>query len=71
MQRESCVRPPTSSPDGAGAACRILDDVSEHAYELHGDDPGAVERLAGAALTEPGASIPWDQVRAELATPDQ
>jgi antitoxin (DNA-binding transcriptional repressor) of toxin-antitoxin stability system len=23
--------------------------VSEHAYELHGDDPGAVERLAQAA----------------------
>jgi len=23
--------------------------VSEHAYELHGDDPGAVERLARAA----------------------
>jgi hypothetical protein len=23
--------------------------MSEHAYELHGDDPGAVERLAHAA----------------------
>jgi len=23
--------------------------MSEHAYELHGDDPGAVERLAQAA----------------------
>ena len=35
--------------NGSGVTCRILDDVSEHAYELHGDDPGAVERLVGAA----------------------
>jgi antitoxin (DNA-binding transcriptional repressor) of toxin-antitoxin stability system len=28
---------------------RMLHLVSEHAYELHGDDPGAVERLAQAA----------------------
>ena len=28
---------------------RILTGMSEHAYELHGDDPGAVERLAPAA----------------------
>ena len=82
--------------------------MSEHAYELHGDDPGAVERLAHAAhdgeviyltragervaavvpadlaeelerledehdvrtaeeaLAEPGDSVPWEQVKAEL-----
>jgi hypothetical protein len=27
----------------------MLHPVSQHAYELHGDDPGAVERLAQAA----------------------
>ena len=87
--------------------------MSEHAYELHGDDPGAVERLAqaardgelvyltshgkrvaavvpadvaeqferaeddqdiaaaDAALAEPGESIPWERVKAELDDLDQ
>jgi antitoxin (DNA-binding transcriptional repressor) of toxin-antitoxin stability system len=87
--------------------------VSEHAYELHGDDPGAVERLAqaardgeliyltshgqrvaavvpadiaeqferaedeqdiaaaDAALAEPGESIPWEHVKAELDDVDR
>jgi antitoxin (DNA-binding transcriptional repressor) of toxin-antitoxin stability system len=90
------------------AVHRILTSVSEYAYELHGDDPGAVERLAqaardgeliyltrhgqrvaavvpadvaeqfegdedeqdiaaaDAALAEPGESIPWEHVKAEL-----
>jgi len=87
---------------------RVDAGAFEHAYELHGDDLGAVERLAraasddeliyltshgrrvaavvpadiaeqferaeddqdiaaaDAALAEPGESIPWDRVKAEL-----
>jgi hypothetical protein len=44
-------RPVTSWPARRRqpAAHPILTSVREHAYELHGNDPGAVERLAQAA----------------------
>jgi antitoxin (DNA-binding transcriptional repressor) of toxin-antitoxin stability system len=53
----------------------MLHPMSEHAYELHGDDPGAVERLAQAAgdgeviyLTRAGQAIAA-VVPAALAAP--
>jgi len=49
--------------------------MSEHAYELHGDDPGAVERLAEDiaaadeamdAIESGEETIPAEQLWAEL-----